>query len=75
MQTKLQSIAESLLQVGIGFFISWATWVWVAAPLFNIGTDYVDSLGIVCLFTVTSLVRQYLLRRFGNKWIHDRFST
>jgi len=69
MQTKLVSGIEASLNVLSGFFISWAVWVWVVAPLFGFDTGYVKALSITCIFTVSSLARAYLIRRFfTNGW-------
>lgn len=65
-QSKLVSFIESILNVFTGFFISWAMWVFVVAPLYGLDTNMGTALGITGIFTVTSLARSYLIRRFFN---------
>ena len=71
-QTKLESLLETVLNIGTGFFVSWAVWVWVAAPLFGIPVHFAESLGLTTLFTVTSVARSYIWRRFFNASVHKR---
>jgi membrane protein implicated in regulation of membrane protease activity len=66
MQTKKGSALEATLNVLSGFFISWAVWVWVVAPLYGYETGYVKAISITMIFTVSSLIRSYLWRRFFN---------
>ena len=70
-QSRTESLIESVLNIGSGFFLSWAVWVWIAAPLFEIDIPASGSLAIVCIFTITSLVRSYVWRRAFN-WIDTR---
>ena len=70
-QSRSESLVESALNIGSGFLLSWLMWVWVAAPLFAIEVRANESLAIVCLFTITSLIRSYLWRRAFN-WIDTR---
>lgn len=66
MQSQKHSVVETLVNVGSGFLISWAVWVWIASPLFGIPYHSGEGLGITLLFTVTSLIRSYVLRRIFN---------
>lgn len=68
-QSKLVSFIESMLNVFAGFFISWGMWVFVVAPMYGLDTNMGTALGITGIFTVTSLARSYLIRRyFNNGW-------
>lgn len=70
-QSKLVSFIESILNVFTGFFISWAMWVFVVAPLYGLNTNMGTALGITGIFTVTSLARSYFIRRFFNNGCNE----
>ena len=65
MQTKKWSMIESLTSVGIGWFIGVILNLTVL-PLFDYYITVVDSLLVSLIFTVISVVRGYLIRRFFN---------
>ena len=65
-QSKLESLVEANLNVFSGFFISWGMWVFVVAPLYGFNNGAMTSLSITAIFTVTSLVRAYIIRRWFN---------
>jgi hypothetical protein len=67
MQTQAQSMIESLLNIGSGFFISLAVWVWIVVPVWNLPVRPIDNLGITGLFTVVSVIRSYVWRRIFNR--------
>lgn len=69
-QTKLESFLEAALNIATGFIISFLMWMFVVAPLFGFDSNYVDNLLITTIFTVTSLGRSYVWRRFFNAGIH-----
>jgi hypothetical protein len=49
---------ETICNVGLGFFISWAVLDWIVSPLYGWQTT--------AIFTVTSIIRQYAIRRLFN---------
>lgn len=63
-QSKLDSFLEASSNTAVGFFISWGVWVFIVAPLFGFETGAGGSFLITCIFTVTSILRSYLLRRW-----------
>jgi hypothetical protein len=65
-QTKRQSILEAVTTVGLGFIVSYLVWLFVVPCLFSIRTRPDRGLAITGLFTVTSLVRCYIVRRLFN---------
>ncbi len=65
-QTQLGSFIEASTNIAIGFFISFAGYLWVIGPIYNIPVTPVDSLGVTIFFTVTSLARSYFVRRAFN---------
>jgi hypothetical protein len=59
----MDSFLEACTNTGIGFFISWAVWVFIVDPLFGFHASAGRSLLITSIFTVTSIARSYVLRR------------
>jgi hypothetical protein len=66
MQHPADSFLEVLTNTVIAFVISVAAWGWVIGPVFGIKTNFGQDIGIVGLFTVISIIRQYILRRLFN---------
>ena len=65
-QSKLQSFAESVTNIIVGYTIAVLTQLFVF-PLFGIQTTISDNLLIGLCFTIVSLIRSYVLRRLFNK--------
>ena len=65
MQTKRMSFVESCSNIAIGYVISVCTNAAVL-PLFGFHTTITDNLLIGAIFTVVSLCRSYILRRYFN---------
>lgn len=65
-QSHTDSVMETITNVGIGFFISWAVLDWIVSPLYGMNTSAGQAFGITMIFTVTSIIRQYLIRRLFN---------
>lgn len=68
-QTRLESLAETLINTALGFAVSYFAWP-VAAWWFNIPYNHGSHLGVVAFFTVLSIARGYVVRRFFNRRIH-----
>lgn len=66
MQTKLQSFIESLVNILIGYLTAIFSQLAIF-PLFDINITIQDNLLIGLYFTVISLVRSYIVRRYFNK--------
>ena len=66
MQTKFQSFIESTVNILIGYFTALISQLLIF-PLFNINIPIQDNLLIGLYFTLISLIRSYLIRRFFNK--------
>jgi len=66
MQTKLDSFFESLLNVVVGYLIALGSQLLVF-PLFGINIPLADNILIGMIFTVVSIARSYLIRRWRNK--------
>ena len=66
MQSKLQSLIESLTNILIGYLTALLSQV-IIFPLFDIDVTFQDNLLIGLYFTIISLLRSYLVRRYFNK--------
>ena len=66
MQTKLQSLTESITNILIGYLIALMSQLLIF-PMFDIILPLSDNLLIGLYFTMISLIRSYVLRRYFNK--------
>lgn len=67
MQSKRQSLIESLTNVGVGFLISLASQL-VIFHMYDVRLTIADNVAITLWFTVISIIRSYALRRAFNKF-------
>ena len=65
-QSHADSVMESVANVGTGFIISLGVMAFIVSPLFGFHTNAGENLAITGIFTVTSLLRSYVLRRVFN---------
>ena len=65
MQTKKQSMIESLTSTTIGIIIGIVLNVTIL-PIFGYPVSLSDSLWISVIFTVISIIRSYVIRRWFN---------
>ena len=65
MQTKKQSLIESITNVIIGYIVAVISNIAIL-PLFGVNLTFGDSLLIGVWFTVISLIRGYCVRRYFN---------
>jgi len=66
MQTRTQSLLESTANILIGYFVAVGSQMLIF-PLFNITTSLKTNIYIGLWFTLVSLIRSYILRRFFNQ--------
>jgi hypothetical protein len=66
MQTKKQSLLEAMASTFIGFTVSLIS-TFLVFPIFNIESTPIKNVGITIFFTVISITRSYIVRRFFNK--------
>ena len=66
MQSKKQSLIESLTNIFIGYFVALASQMAIF-PLFDIHISVSDNIWIGVWFTVISIIRSYVVRRVFNK--------
>jgi hypothetical protein len=69
-QTRTQSAIESVMNVLIGYGIAIMAQLMIF-PRFGGHFSFSDNLQIGAIFTVVSLIRSYMLRRFFN-WMSIR---
>jgi hypothetical protein len=62
-QTRRHSFIESCSNVAIGYFVALASQLAIF-PLFGIHVPFRDNILIGLYFTVISIIRSYVLRRF-----------
>lgn len=65
MQTRLQSAIEAVANVFVGYLVAILSQI-VVFPWFGIHIPLSSNLAIGAWFTVISLVRSYVLRRWFN---------
>jgi len=68
-QTRLESLIEVCLGTAIGFTISYSAGPLMYAYL-DIPYSHTSNFVITCGFTVLSIARGYLVRRFFNNGLH-----
>ena len=66
MQTKTQSFIETIINTAIGFVISLLS-TFIIFPLVGIEVKPVVNLEVTLYFTIISILRGYIIRRFFNK--------
>lgn len=65
MQTRKGSVAEAVANTAVGWTINFTANL-IVLPLFGFDVTVADAFGIGVIFTVISLARSYVLRRFFN---------
>jgi len=68
MQTKKGSLIEAVTNTFIGWSVGLLTQL-VVFPLLDINIPLHKNLEISAIFTVVSIVRGYVIRRFGTRFI------
>lgn len=67
LQTRRGSLVEACINTAIGFLITLALSP-IVYPLFGHAFTLAQNLGITAIFTIVSILRGYVLRR----WFNDR---
>jgi len=68
-QTKIQSLIESMMNIMIGYGVALASQLAIF-PIFNINVPLSSNLWIGAWFTLISLIRSYVIRRWFNQRLH-----
>lgn len=66
MQTKKQSIIETITSTAVGFMVSFLS-TYIIFPLVGLQTTTGINLVVTIYFTAISLLRGYFIRRYFNK--------
>lgn len=69
-QSRLQSLAETIASIAIGFVVSVIITALVM-PAYGHAVTFGDNIQITAIFTVASVLRGYAVRRFFNH-LHQR---
>lgn len=64
-QTRLGSFVESIINVIIGFIINYSANLLIF-PLFGMHISAVNNFYLGCIYTIISVVRSYIIRRYFN---------
>lgn len=64
-QLRVDSLMEAVTNTAIGFLVALLTWA-VVAWLYKIPMTWRTNIEITAIFTVISIIRQYVLRRIFN---------
>lgn len=75
MQSRLESLVETCINIASGFVVSLVFWTLVIVPVYHLPVSYAQNLEITLLFTVLSVARSYLWRRFFNAGMHRAVRT
>lgn len=67
-QSKKQSLIESVTNVLIGMVISLTVQL-IVYPIMDIEVKFIQNIYLTLIFTVVSIARSYIIRRFFNKKI------
>jgi hypothetical protein len=73
MQNRINSFIESVVNVIIGFLINFIANIYIL-PLFGFNITINQSIQIGLIFTLISIIRSYLIRRWFNKVIIKLFN-
>ena len=73
MQSRLGSLLEQCLNIASGFLLSLLIWQ-LLGPALGYHVSMHDNLLITSIFTVVSIVRGYLWRRFFNARLKKAFA-
>ena len=69
MQTRLSSLIEAVINVAIGFVVSLMLTALVL-PAYGHAVTWSQNLQITGIFTISSILRSYAVRRWFNARIH-----
>ena len=68
---KLNSLIESIIDVGSGFLLAVAIQVFIF-PFFDLYPSILDSIGIALIFTVISMLRSWVWRSYFRRRYETR---
>ena len=68
-QTKTGSLIESIINIFIGYIVALVSQILIF-PIFDINISFSENILIGAWFTLISLVRSYIIRRWFNAKLH-----
>ena len=68
---KLNSLIESIIDVGSGFLLAVAIQIFIF-PFFDLYPSILDSIGIALIFTVISMLRSWVWRSYFRRRYETR---
>ncbi len=71
MQSKLDSLSEAIFNTFIGFVIAFISQL-VFFPIVGIEVTLAQNFILTVLFTLVSIIRGYIIRRYFNKKSHSK---
>jgi hypothetical protein len=74
VQTKAESFFETTLNTAIGFVLSYVGGM-IIYPMFGFNISHSQNLQIIMIFTVISILRGYVIRRYFNAKIRQAASS
>ena len=66
-QSKIESLIESIINTSLGFLVALITQILIY-PIFDIEVSFGDQTLLALIFTLVSLVRGYIVRRYFNTY-------
>ena len=66
MQTKLESLTEAVINTFIGFVIAFISQL-IIFPIVSVDVTLGQNFILTILFTLVSIIRTYIIRRYFNK--------
>lgn len=72
MQSKIESLLEKSLDTISGFILSVLLFQFIIIPMYNLNSKSYDSIEIVLMFTIVSIIRGYMWRRVFNAKLKKR---
>lgn len=66
MQSKKQSFKESVVNVAVGYAVALISQL-IVFPIVGVQSTLTQNIKISLYFTIISLIRSYLIRRYFNK--------
>lgn len=70
MQSKLSSLIESLFNILLGYGVALASQL-IIFPHYGVHLALHENMAIGCWFTLISLARSYIIRRWFNRMLHN----
>lgn len=69
-QSRIESFIEATMNTMSGFVVAFFVWQCWVAPMFGFNLPLSTNFWITSIFTVVSVVRSYVWRRFFNAGLH-----